>query len=527
MLFAVMLPALTAIFLVVLVFQKCLDYLLDHKQLRRYPALGPFCGLTNLAYILHISSSGLFRTRILYEEHKAEPIIRLGPYRLSFRDSSAIKDIYGHRTLCLKGDVYATTAGSHTNILNSINNEEHGMKRKRLAAAFAIKNLENAWEFKVVEKIQRLVARFDRYAQVDSNTSATSSQPIDFRKWSNLFTIEAIVDIVLSKDLGFLESGNDVVQSEAVNGKQTFVPFIQSLHGNNRGLEPIVWSQAAYPILRKLSNLLPFFRQQWQNIEDWDGIVRLFIKERRQRKNEVLNDFFKTLDIGIEEGELCAEISILCECYAHDQIKIATNPMAVDAGSDTTAIALTHVLYQLILHPETLQKLRKELADVTDGSDVPSFSSLKQCEYLRACLDESLRLLPPISNGLQRRTPAGGMHIAGNNIAGDVMVSVSAYVAHRNPMIYPEPEEYLPERWVGDSGKELQKHFIAFSTGSRGCIGRNITYLEQTMLIATLVMRYDFSLTSTNWHMEWEERFNLWPKSLPVYIKSRTNVCAS
>lgn len=504
MLFAVMLPALTAVFLVVLVFQKCLAYLLDHKQLRKYPALAPFCGLTNLAYILHISCAGLFRTRTLYDEHKAEPIIRLGPNRLSFRDPSAIKDIYGHRTLCLKGDIYATTAGSHTNILNSINNEEHGIKRKRLAAAFALKNLENAWEFKVVEKIQRLVAQFDQYAQLDLKTSVTSSQPIDFRKWSNLFTVEAIADIALSKDLGFLETGNDAVKSEAVDGKQSIVPFVRSLHGNNRGPEPIVWSQVGYPILRKLSNLLPFFRQQWQNIEDWDGIVRLLIKERRQRKTEQLNDFFKTLDIGIEEGELFAEMSIL-----------------LDAGSDTTAIALTHVLYQLILHPESLQKLRKELAEVTDGTDVPSFSSLKQCEYLRACLDESLRLLPPISNGLQRRTPIGGMHIAGKSIAGNVMVSVSAYVAHRDPMIYPEPEEYLPERWLGDGGKELQKHFIAFSTGSRGCLGRNITYLEQTMLIAILVMRYDFSLTSANWHMEWEERFNLWPKSLPVYIKSR------
>lgn len=196
----------------------------------------------------------------------------------------------------------------------------------------------------------------------------------------------------------------------------------------------------------------------------------------------------------------------------------------VDAGSDTTAIALTHVMYYLLKNPKTLSALRNEVSTVfPNGDPIASYAKVKNLPYLKACLDESLRLSPPLSRGLERRTPPEGMQIAGEHISGDICVSVPAYAAHRDPAIFPDPEAYRPERWLEkeEVTQPMRAVFIPFSTGARACIGRNVTMIEQQMLLATLVHRYEFALPSKEWTLDWEEAFNLWPGKMPLKIWKR------
>jgi benzoate 4-monooxygenase len=195
----------------------------------------------------------------------------------------------------------------------------------------------------------------------------------------------------------------------------------------------------------------------------------------------------------------------------------------VDAGSDTTAIALTHALYYLIKNPHALTTLREEVADAISKEPVARYANVKNLPYLKACLDESLRLSPPVSRGLERRTPPEGMRIMGKDIPGDVAVSVPTYVAHRDPAVFPEPELYRPERWLEneENAKQMREAFIPFSTGGRGCIGRNITMIEQQIVIATLVHRYNFALPSDDWCLQHNEAFLLWPGSMKLKIWRR------
>ncbi|KAI1396781.1 cytochrome P450 [Hypoxylon fuscum] len=179
-------------------------------------------------------------------------------------------------------------------------------------------------------------------------------------------------------------------------------------------------------------------------------------------------------------------------------------------------------MYYLLRSPKALDRLRGELDTAVEPThDIASYAEVKNLPYLRACLDESLRLSPPVAFGLNRKTPPEGMFIDGHWIPGNTTVGVPAYTAHRNPDIFPDPEVFRPERWLEDGGKEAQSSFIAFSAGSRGCIGRNITYIEQTILMATLLRRYDFALSQPGWEMECEEAFNLWPKTIPLTIRRR------
>jgi cytochrome P450 len=100
------------------------------------------------------------------------------------------------------------------------------------------------------------------------------------------------------------------------------------------------------------------------------------------------------------------------------------------------------------------------------------------------------------------------MYILDNFIPGRVSVSVSALVAHRQEATFVQADKFIPERWLGEEGKNLQQYFIAFSAGARGCIGRNISYLEQSVLLASVLRRYEFALPHPGWEIERLETMN-------------------
>ncbi|KXH55615.1 cytochrome P450 oxidoreductase [Colletotrichum salicis] len=84
-----------------------------------------------------------------------------------------------------------------------------------------------------------------------------------------------------------------------------------------------------------------------------------------------------------------------------------------------------------------------------------------------------------------------------------------------------EVESYVPERWLGDKGKELQLYFVSFSAGARGCIGRNISYLEQTVLLTNVLHRYNFALPFPEWEPERRKAMNLMPSPMPLKVWRR------
>ncbi|KAH6971939.1 cytochrome P450 [Ilyonectria destructans] len=487
-------------------------YMWDPKKLRRFPNHNALSGITNLGYIIERCRG--FRSKNLHKKHENNPIVRTGPNSLSFSSPDAIRAIYGHSTTCVKGDMYAVPAGPHLSLLDVVNKEDHTRKRRYMSHALATRNLET-WEFKVTDKVERLLRQFDRICEQNASSNNAAPAVVDFRKWSNLFTIEAIVEIALSHQLGCLDRGDDYVKITTVDGKEKQVRYIQCLHAGKRATSTLVWSTGWFRFFRAILTTVPgWFRSQWSKGSDFNAMVHHLTRVRaeRHRNGEDLDDIIRCIIEDkdgqlrrLHNGEIEAEVSVL-----------------LDAGSDTTAIALTHVMYNLLRHPRTLNCLRKELDESLHGDDpVASYDQVKNLPYLRACLDESLRLLPPVSFGLNRKTGPAGITIDGQWIPGGTTVAVPAYTAHRNPQLFPQPESYYPERWLEEMHKDAKFAFIPFSAGARGCIGRNITYIEQMVLIASLVQRYDLALPSVDWQLDHEEAFNLWPGAMPLSIQRR------
>ncbi len=499
--------------------------------LRRFPNMSLFSGISSIPIM--IVAHGGSRSAYLTEMHKKHPVIRVAPNTLSYGDVRAIKDIYGHNTPCLKDPSYVLFSGSHFHLADVIDRADHGRKRKVLSSAYAIKNLEE-WEHKVADKMVRLMKHFDECCTAPLRPGQRVPAPedvnVDFRAWTNFFTLDTISDIGHSQSLGFLDRGHSRMTANRTDGTSYETDMRDCLYQMARKQSLLIWPYAWYPFLNKVADVIPFYGRMGALHREWEGIPLELASQRlaRYQRGEKLDDFFQALmedkssrPNNLEWGEIVAEVSIM-----------------LNAGSVTTAIAITNVMYQLLKNPECLRKVRAEVDAALDAEEeedrsaeapggdcyddgVIPYDRLKHLPYLRACLDESLRLFPPTVHGLLRSTPPGGMTIVDEYIPGGVSVMMSALTAHRDPVVFPEPDSYIPERWLGESGKALQPYFLAFSAGARGCIGRNISYLEQTVVMGTLLRRYEFALKNPEWEIERLETLNWILGEMPVKVWRR------
>jgi cytochrome P450 len=177
--------------------------------------------------------------------------------------------------------------------------------------------------------------------------------------------------------------------------------------------------------------------------------------------------------------------------------------LLIIAGSDTTSTAMSGAFFYLAHNPQAMEKLCKEIRETfSDVEEIVTGPKLSGCSFLRACIDETMRMTPPVAGVLPRQILPGGMEIDGKHIPAGVDVGVPIYAIHHNPEYYPRPFEYLPERWLADPSAnplhsrlvDAQSAFNPFSIGPRGCIGKGLAYVELTVTIARVLYLYDFRL---------------------------------
>jgi len=165
------------------------------------------------------------------------------------------------------------------------------------------------------------------------------------------------------------------------------------------------------------------------------------------------------------------------------------------AGTETVSWALTVITYHLLNQPALLSKLTAEVRQAIDDNDdnaepgqVPSLTALEKRPYLRAVIHEGLRL----SYGLASRTsriatgedllyrgewnpkatsaPMKVEHVIPRGYA----VGMSSVITHHDEGVFPDSHSFVPERWLDEKGqhrKQLDRALLAFSKGSRSCVG--------------------------------------------------------
>jgi cytochrome P450 len=140
---------------------------------------------------------------------------------------------------------------------------------------------------------------------------------------------------------------------------------------------------------------------------------------------------------------------------------------------------MTSLFYYLSRYLRCYDKLAQEIRSTfQSGKDIKSGAALASCKYLRACIDETLRISPPQGGTLWRQVPRDGVSpvlIDGTPIPEGTNIGVNTYSMHHNEAYFPEPWTFRPERFLEEGDcvcSDIKTAFMPFSFGSRGCAGR-------------------------------------------------------
>lgn len=144
------------------------------------------------------------------------------------------------------------------------------------------------------------------------------------------------------------------------------------------------------------------------------------------------------------------------------------------AGTETTATALSGTTYHLLMNPDMLERLQKEIRSAFTSLDEMNLETLARQKYLMAVLQEGMRMYPPVPTDLPRKVPPGGATVCGEFIPEGTAVGVHHLSTYRNEDLFHKADEFHPERWLGDVEFKDDKldAFEPFSVGPRNCLGK-------------------------------------------------------
>ncbi|KAF2724732.1 benzoate 4-monooxygenase cytochrome-like protein P450 [Polychaeton citri CBS 116435] len=411
------------------------------------------------------------------------PVVRFGPKSVSFDTKTALKEVYGFKSNVRKGDFYSAFPPTKDtyNTHSSIDRASHGRKRRVLSQAFsdsAIKSMEKH----ILAHVRQFCANLGSSANEvpvyeDMEKPGSRWSPAkNISDQANFMTFDVMGDLCFGKDFGMLERADNRFVIDLLSNAArrhlicgTYLP-IHEYH-----LDKVLFRKIA----RQRAQYMAYSKQQAGER------MKIGLESDRQ-------DFFYYLlrardpetGKGFSTAELWGESNLL-----------------IIAGSDTTSTALTAVFFYLTHNPQKLAKLTREIREAFDDvEEIKLGATLSGLSYLRACIDEAMRMSPSVGGILPRQVLPGGTSIDGHIIPEGTVVGVPHYAIHHNAEYYPSPFEFVPERWIAGSEfsteqvATAQSAFCPFSVGPRGCIGKGMAYAELTTSLARAVYMFDMQL---------------------------------
>ncbi|MEL6555327.1 MAG: cytochrome P450 [Cyanobacteria bacterium J06621_11] len=242
-----------------------------------------------------------------------------------------------------------------------------------------------------------------------------------------------------------------------------------------------------------------------------DEIVLNIIQTRRNNPAEQIDLLSMLLTAEDEEtGEKMSDQQLLNEVIT-----------LINAGHETTATSLAWTWRILGDHPDVMAQLQSEVDSILpDG--IPTHERLKQLDYTRRVLDESLRLYPP-GMGLAPRAALENDELDGYFIPKGAIFNLAFYYTLRHPAFWEDPEMFDPDRFLPEKAAKRPKYaYMPWGAGPHACIGKNLALMESLMIVSAIARRFHMTLLP-NQPIEIDPRFTLRPKGgVKVTLKKRS-----
>ncbi|KAF9886243.1 hypothetical protein FE257_011856 [Aspergillus nanangensis] len=424
----------------------------------------------------------------LHEQYGSH--VRVAPNFVSVNTAQGLHDIYGHGKRFKKADFYnafPAIKGVY-NTHNVIDKTVHGRKRRVLSQAFsdhALKSMEDVMLLHVRQLCAGLIGSANGDAHVVQEQKGVVHNMGDLFSY---LTYDVMGELCFGKSFDMLVS----------SGKRKMIQLVD--RAANRHYVCGLWMPLDSWHLDQL------FIHRLTN-DRWNFIMKSRVeaneraKERAQAGHDSKKDFFYYLlnakdpetGKGLTTPELWGEANVL-----------------MIAGSDTTSTTLAATIFYLVRNLSALKTIQEEVRSSFDGvEDIISGSKLNDLTYLKACIDEALRLAPAVPGAPPREVMEGGAVVDGVFLPGGTDCGTPTLSIHRQPQYYREPGVFMPERWIegatcranGETWQTTKEEvetarraFCPFSIGPRGCIGKSMAFMEMRLTIARLMFLFDMEL---------------------------------
>ncbi|KAI8627898.1 cytochrome P450 [Xylariaceae sp. FL1651] len=438
---------------------------------------GPIlCGISRIPYwIACIRGQDIFWLHRLHQTYG--PAVRFGPRDVSYATAEAWKPVYGpvkHKRENEKAQEFFVPSYKVPSML-AADYEVHSRYRRLFAPAFSERALH---------KHQGLIRKYIALFITKISELSKDGHPVEMTSLFNFVTFDIMAELCFGHELQQLRANH-------------YDPWVRSIFEQLRAL-PFMSAIMYYPILNYMFSR---FAPGW-------------IQEHRNAHCQFAADL---VDTRIREGP---------STYDADLWRLAIDGLSIEemhsnaeffmiAGSETSATLLSGVVFYLLKNPQTMERLSREIRDSFQRIEEMSFEDLARLPYLNACLKEAMRIFPPVAVGSPRVVYEGGQHIMNHWLPGGTRISVHHYSTYRSLNNFKNPDEFIPDRWLGDPlySDDMREAHQPFSYGPRDCLGQAFAKHEIRMVLAALVFTFNLELCRES--IDWDKKlrcYALWEK---------------
>lgn len=359
------------------------------------------------------------------------PLVRLAPNEVSVTSIEAVKKIYNARETYRKTPWYGDLSFTSENLFNTSRVELHRRLRRLLSGSMSETSLQMAVP-QVQSKIDLAMKRIGK--EMDRRGAA------DVIKWFLFMATDIIGEL----------SFGDSFRTLKIGEKSGYTKDLEDL-----GFLGAV--RSAFPTFIALAKYLPipFFTRPLQATQN---MIR-YAEESVARYRNLLDS-----DPTSVKWTLFTKVFQSNDKEALTPVELRANASSyIVAGSDSTAVTLTYLVWSVCRDPTVKATLLEELR--TLPADYTA-SHLRDLSYLNYVIDETLRLYSGIQSSLPRYVPDGGDDIVGYWLPGGTSICAQAYSMHRIASVFPNPDTFDPSRWASPT-KEMKDSFMPFGNGAR------------------------------------------------------------
>ncbi|CAI6335332.1 unnamed protein product [Periconia digitata] len=417
---------------------------------------------------------------------KYGPIVRINADELHCMDPAFVDTIYASASGGRKrdkSDFYLRAFPIYESCFGTADHDLHRLRRASLNPFFSRTNVRE-FETSIKQYINKSFDQIDSY----SKTGEVCNLTLAFVSLS----IDLITYVAFGWDRGYANHRDfepnlfgPLRASMGMAHALRHIPFLYPL------MSEWIPESVMLKLDPKMSEWIMFEKQIFQTVDD------VFDSKQEWSKHEG----HKTIFREILDGNFPAQEK------SRNRLKEGAREV-IGAGALTTSTAITYLSYYLHANPSTLEKLNIELETaIPDPSNLPPSTELEKLPYLNGCLHETLRfscgiasrsprvpheqILYTSSTAPSTYNPTGKQYTY--TIPARTPMSTSPYHMHNNPDVFPEPEKWMPERWLDADGKrhnELDIGFLPFSKGTRGCVGINFAWMVMHIEAAMFIRRF-------------------------------------